>query len=121
MLKRIMTLLVVCFILMSSVNAANAVTTQSTFDSCMRACLVVGLAGVLGHILGKQVDHEDIGANIFGVLGMAIDHYVLGGKEDSCSFARIMGYVIMAFVRGAYEKKREEQQQRYVVTTSFVV
>jgi hypothetical protein len=121
MLKRTMALLIAISIMTSSAYAADTAPTNGPLDSCMRAGLVVGLAGVLGHMLGKQIDHEDIGANLFAVLGMAIDHYLLGGKEDPCSFARVMGYVVMAFARGIYEKKREEQQQRYVVTTSFVM
>ena len=38
--------------------------TQGPLDSCMRAALVVGLAGVCGHMLGHQIDQEDAGANI---------------------------------------------------------
>lgn len=120
MIKRITSLLLCVAVVTSSLRASDTEVSQGgPLDSCMRAGLVVGIMGALGHMIGKQIDQEDIGANLFGVLGMAIDHYLLGGKQDPCSFARIMGYVLMAFARGAYEKKRE--QQRYVVTTTSVL
>lgn len=60
MFKRRTVLWLLILVATASVNVSDAVSTEGPLDSCMRASLVVGIMGMLGYMLDKQIGQEDI-------------------------------------------------------------